>query len=269
LISQRTAGEGHHAYAKARDAIETIEAAGSEFVKEANANAEELLAKTQWLSKRVRCLEGELIMVKKANTQATEHIRALSAKVDASATLASPELKTTQRAGSRAASTEESTNTSEQAEWMANRVKFLESELLHIRTTANKRVQALKHEVDQLRTSTAAAAPETTRSTTEETPSSSEVERLRQSGALADQTMRALRAENAELTETIADLRRANAGLLRQLRGARAAHSESAHVKESQPIVSAEDGRLEEQSRVIEEQKKLIAQLTELLNSTP
>jgi FtsZ-binding cell division protein ZapB len=278
LISQRTAGEGHHAYAKARDAIETIEAAGSEFVKKANADVDELLHKTQWLSKRVRYLEGELARV---NKQATERIRALQAKVDASETGASAALKTTSEAELHVVEAEDSaaiTSTSEQAQWLADRVKFLESELLHIRTTANKRVQALKQQVDQLRASTAAVAAGTnataaaggaTQIATEEHPSAREVERLRHEVAMADQTAHVLRAEkaeltekNVELTEEIADLRRANADLLRQLRGA-----ESAPGGESQPDVSANDRRLDEQSRVIEEQKKLIAQLMELVNT--
>jgi FtsZ-binding cell division protein ZapB len=146
-------------------------------------------------------------------------------------------------------------------------------------------VQALKQQIDQLRASTAAVAAGTnaaaaaggaTQSATDEHPSSREMERLRHEVAMANQTAHVLRAEKAELkesnvdlaeknsqlTEEIADLRRANVGLLRQLRGA-----ESAHGGESPPDVSANDRRLDEQSRVIEEQKKLIAQLMELVNT--
>ena len=58
MIAARKEGEGHAAYALARDAIETIEAAGSAFVKEANADAGELLEQVRRLTAQVHPDKG-------------------------------------------------------------------------------------------------------------------------------------------------------------------------------------------------------------------
>jgi hypothetical protein len=75
MISQRTAGESHKAYSQARDAIETIEAAGSEFVKQANADADGLLEENRKLTLQNRELT-------KHNTELTKQVQVQQAEID-------------------------------------------------------------------------------------------------------------------------------------------------------------------------------------------
>jgi hypothetical protein len=71
MISQRTAGESHAAYAKARDAIETIEAVGSVFVKQANTDAGGVLEE----NRKLTLLNRELTLhVAELNKQVRLHL---------------------------------------------------------------------------------------------------------------------------------------------------------------------------------------------------